>query len=136
MALILHLLMVYFYIYFLEKTTISLYFFKNSILLFLKKFLIIQIFMVVIFFSDPYFIASYCSTKDVSVFDVLNRLYQLPLLIIVSGLASFWPFFSKKFHEKQFLWFKSTFQRFQKIYFMIFIGLIFFTILSNYLFQF
>ncbi|HLO74379.1 MAG TPA: MATE family efflux transporter [Flavobacterium sp.] len=100
------------------------------------KFMIIQVFMVVIFFSDPYFIASYCSPKDVSVFDILNRLYQLPLLIIISGLASFWPFFSKKFHEKQFLWFKSTFQRFQKIYFIIFICLIFFTILSNYLVQF
>jgi O-antigen/teichoic acid export membrane protein len=100
------------------------------------KFMIIQIFMVIIFFSDPYFIASYCSPKDVSVFDILNRLYQLPLLVIVSGLASFWPFFSQKFHEKQFLWFKSTFQRFQKIYFIIFIGLIIFTFLSNYLVQF
>lgn len=100
------------------------------------KFMIIQIFMVIIFFSDPYFIASYCSPKDVSVFDILNRLYQLPLLIIVSGLASFWPFFSQKFHEKQFLWFKSTFQRFQKIYFIIFISLIIFTFISNYLVQF
>ncbi len=100
------------------------------------KFMIIQIFMVIIFFSDPYFIASYCSPKNVSVFDILNRLYQLPLLIIVSGLASFWPFFSQKFHEKQFVWFKSTFQKFQKIYFIIFIGLIIFTILSNYLIRF
>jgi O-antigen/teichoic acid export membrane protein len=97
------------------------------------KFMVIQFFMVIIFFSDPYFIASYCSPKDVSVFDIINRLYQLPLLVIVSGLASFWPFFSQKFHEKQFIWFKSTFQKFQKIYLLIFIGLIVFTLLSNYL---
>lgn len=100
------------------------------------KFMIIQIFMVIIFFSDPYFIASYCSPKDVSVFDVLNRLYQLPLLVIISGLASFWPFFSQKFHEKQFIWFKSTFRKFEKIYFIIFFGLILFTLLSNYLIHF
>jgi len=100
------------------------------------KFMIIQIFMVIIFFSDPYFIASYCSPKEVSIFDILNRLYQLPLLIIVSGLASFWPFFSQKFHEKQFLWFKSTFKKFQKIYFIILSGLILFTLLSSYLIHF
>jgi O-antigen/teichoic acid export membrane protein len=111
--------------------SISKEIFNNGI-----KFMIIQLFMVIIFFSDPYFIASYCNTKDVSVFDILNRLFQLPLLIIVSGLASFWPFFAQKFHEKQFIWFKNTFQKFQKIYFLIFIGLIIFTILSIYLLPF
>lgn len=97
------------------------------------KFMMIQLFMVVIFFSDPYFIASYGSPKDVSVFDVLNKLYQLPLLVILSGLASFWPFFAQKFHEKNFNWFINTFDKFQKIVIFIFIGLVIFTVLSNYI---
>lgn len=100
------------------------------------KFMLIQIFMVVIFFSDPYFIASYCSPKQISVFDILTKLYQLPLLVIISGLASFWPFFSQKYHEKDFEWFKKIFQTFQKAFYWIFILLFFFTLFSNYLIPF
>lgn len=100
------------------------------------KFMTIQIFMVIIFFSDPYFIASYGSPKDVSVFDILNRLYQLPLLVIVSGLASFWPFFAQKFHNKEFEWFKLTFQKFEKTMLLLLLGLAAFTFASSYLLPF
>jgi O-antigen/teichoic acid export membrane protein len=100
------------------------------------KFMLIQIFMVVIFFSDPYFIASYCSPKEISVFDILTKLYQLPLLVIISGLASYWPFFSQKYHEGEFNWFKKTFQKFQKTFYLIFLMLIFFTLFSYYLIPF
>lgn len=91
------------------------------------KFMIIQIFMVIIFFSDPYFIASYSGPKDVSIFDVLNKLYQLPLLIISSGLASFWPFFAQKFHEKDKSWFFNTIHKFQKKFVFITFGVILFS---------
>lgn len=100
------------------------------------KFMGIQLFMVVIFFSDPYFIASYGSPTDVSVFDILNRLYQLPLLVIVSGLASFWPFFSQKFHNKEFIWFKYTFQKFEKTMLLLLLCLVAFTFAVSYLIPF
>ncbi|MDK2772672.1 MAG: oligosaccharide flippase family protein [Flavobacterium sp.] len=91
------------------------------------KFMLIQLFMVVVFFSDPYFIAYYSGPKDVSIFDVLNKLYQLPLLIISSGLASFWPFFAQKFHENDKNWFFSTIKKFNKLFLIISLGILLFS---------
>ncbi|WP_035676747.1 lipopolysaccharide biosynthesis protein [Flavobacterium limnosediminis] len=132
----------YFYSFFRKKSyalsvfapinkVISKDIFKNGM-----QFMIIQTFMVVIFFSDPYFIASYSSPEEVSIFDVINKLYQLPLLVITSGLASFWPFFSQKFHEKDFEWFRDIFKKFERIFLLITIALLFFTVIAKYILQF
>jgi len=100
------------------------------------KFMIIQIFMVIIFFSDPYFIAAYGVPKEVSIFDIINRLYQLPLLVIVSGLASYWPFFAQKYHNREFVWFKVSFKKFEKTMLLLLLGLIAYTFASCYIIPF
>jgi len=99
-------------------------------------FMIIRTFMVLIFFSGPYFLASYSSPEEVSIFDVINKLYQLPLLVITSGLASFWPFFAQKFHEKDFDWFRDIFKKFERIFLLITIAMLFFTVIAKYVLQF
>lgn len=97
------------------------------------QFMLIQCFMVVIFFTDTYFIARYLDIDWTSVFDVLNRLYQLPLLVITAGISSLWPFFSKKYHEKNHLWLVETFKTFDKTFMLIIIALFIFSIMAPFI---
>lgn len=100
------------------------------------KFMIIQIFMVIIFFSDPYLISSYCSAEDAGSYDIVTKLFQLPLLIITSGLATYWPFFSKKFHEKDKTWFITTFKKFEKNFVVIILLILLFCLISKWIIKF
>lgn len=102
--------------------------FKNGF-----QFMMIQSFMVVIFFSDTYLIARFLDLKLISVFDVLNRLYQLPLLVIIAGISSLWPFFSKKFHDRDFHWFHKAFKRFDSFYILIIMAVLVFTLISPFI---
>lgn len=97
------------------------------------QFMLLQIFMVIIFFSDPYLISSFCSSEEVGSYDIITKLFQLPLLIITSGLASYWPFFSKKYHEKDVEWFKNIFSKFEKYFTLLILLLICFGIISKWI---
>lgn len=95
------------------------------------KFMIIQSFMVVIFFSDTYLISHYLAPEEISKYDVITKLFQFPLLIILSALAPFWPIFAQKFHENDFVGMNKLFSKFHKWFFLILIGIIFLGFFSN-----
>jgi len=95
--------------------------------------MIIQSFMVVIFFSDPYLISHYLLPQEISKYDIITKLFQFPLLIILSALAPFWPLFSKKFHENDFVSIKNLFSKFYLIFLGIVIAIACLGLLSNFI---
>lgn len=95
------------------------------------KFMLIQSFMVIIFFSDPYLISHYLAPEEISKYDVITKLFQFPLLIILSALAPFWPFFAKKFHENDFSGMKQLFSKFHRYFLVIIFGIVLLGFLSN-----
>lgn len=95
------------------------------------RFMIIQAFMVVIFFSDPYLISHYLNPEDVSKYDIITKLFQFPLLIILSGLSSLWPLYAKYYHEHNYDWIKNSFSKFHRIMILIFAAILVLGLLSN-----
>lgn len=95
------------------------------------RFMVIQFFMVVIFFSDPYLISHYLNTEDVSKYDIITKLYQFPLLIILSGMSSLWPVYAKYYHEKNYDWIRKSFHKFHKIMILIAMLILLLGLLSN-----
>lgn len=95
------------------------------------KFMIIQSFMVVIFFSDPYLISHYLAPEEISKYDVITKLFQFPLLIILSALAPFWPLFAQKFHENDFAGINRLFAKFHRYFIGIVVVVVVLGFLSN-----
>ncbi len=113
------------------------FFIKNKEVLSMGlKFMIIQSFMVIIFFSDTYLISHYLAPEEISKYDVINKLFQFPLLIILSALAPFWPLFAQKFHENDFIGMNKLFSKFHNYFFLLAFGIITLGILSNYILSF
>lgn len=132
----------YLYLFFEKKNyTINLfnkfnYVISKEILFVGVKFMAIQTFMAIIFFSDPYFISAYSDPKTVSLFDILNKLFQMPLLIMLAGISSFWPFFSQNYHSKNYFWFNNIFKKFETIFLIISLIVFLFAFLSPYIINF
>lgn len=72
------------------------------------KYFIIHICMIIIFSTDYLLIEKYFGPKEVANYDIVLKIYQVPMLLIISGLAPFWSIFSKKFAEGQYRWIKRT----------------------------
>ncbi len=104
--------------------------FKNGF-----EFMLIQFFMVIVFFADTYLIARYLDTQSVSVFDVLNKLYQLPLLVTTAGISTLWPFFAKRFHQQDFEWLKKTFHKFDLFFLLLCLSIFVFSLFSPFIFK-
>jgi len=72
------------------------------------KYFIIQACMIVIYSTDYVLITKYFGTKDVANYDIVLKIYQVPMLLVISGLSPFWSIFSKTFSEQRHLWIKKT----------------------------
>lgn len=80
---------------------------KTKVSLALKYF-IIQICMIIIFSTDYMLIAKYFGSKQVANYDIILKIYQVPMLLAIVGLSPFWSIFAKRFAEKQYKWIKRT----------------------------
>ena len=72
------------------------------------KYFIIQACMVVIFSTDYVLITKYFGTKDVANYDIVLKIFQVPMLLVIAGLSPFWSIFSKTFVEQKYTWIKKT----------------------------
>jgi O-antigen/teichoic acid export membrane protein len=72
------------------------------------KYFVIQACMIVIFSTDYVLITKYFGPKDVANYDIVLKIFQVPMLLVISGLSPFWSIFSKTFAEKKYLWIRKT----------------------------
>ena len=72
------------------------------------KYFIIQACMIVIYSTDYVLITKYFGPKDVANYDIVLKIFQVPMLLVISGLSPFWSIFSKTFVEQKYAWIRKT----------------------------
>ncbi len=130
----------YTYLFFKQHNYRITFFFQNDFIIKAwdvirmgLQFMVIQLFMVIIFFSDPYLISHYLLPEETTKYDIITKLFQLPLLVITAAMAPFWPLFSKKYHEKDFVNIKTIFTKFHLLFVPIIISIVLLGLLSNHI---
>lgn len=100
------------------------YFIKEILQLGLK-FMIIQLGMLFIFTSDNYIIANSFSPKEVVPYDSVNKIFQLPIMILFATLSPLWAMFASDYVTKDYKKLLLTFKKFN----YYFIGIVFIILL-------
>ncbi len=72
------------------------------------KYFIIQACMIVIYSTDYVLITKYFGPKDVANYDIVLKIFQVPMLLAIAGLSPFWSIFSKTFAEQKYRWIRKT----------------------------
>lgn len=88
------------------------------------KFMILQIGFLFIFSSDSYIISNVFNPKEVVAYEIVNKLFQLPYMILFAALSPLWSMFAKHYLEKSKKKLLQDFALFNK-YFLIIIALLF-----------
>ncbi|WP_339889646.1 oligosaccharide flippase family protein [uncultured Flavobacterium sp.] len=65
-----------------------------------SKYMLIELGIIFIFTSDNYIISNVFGTSKVTVYEVVNKLFQFPFLILFAGLSPLWSMFAKHYIEK------------------------------------
>ena len=111
------------------------YFYKNKELLFnikdiilikaknifgvgLKIFLV-QIAGLVIFSTDNFIITKYTGIENVAVYNVVNKLFGIPTLILTLITTPIWPAVTKAFYEGNQQWIKDTLKKLEKLFLLL-----------------
>ncbi|MGL5229796.1 MAG: lipopolysaccharide biosynthesis protein [Cetobacterium sp.] len=118
----------------------SYYFYKNSNLLFsfkdintkitkkifgvgLKIFLV-QIAGLIIFSTDNFIITKYTGIENVATYNIVNKLFGIPLLAMSLITAPIWPAVTKAYHEKNRTWIDNTLKSLQKLFVFLVISML------------
>lgn len=72
------------------------------------KYFIIQACMIVIYSTDYVLITKYFGPKDVANYDIVLKVFQVPMMLIIAALSPFWSIFSKTFVEQKYSWIRKT----------------------------
>lgn len=105
------------YFFWLEKLNIRTNFhspkgFVSEIMGLGSKYMIIQIGLLFIFTSDNYILSNAFGPKDVVPYEIVNKLFQLPMMIIFAALSPLWSMFAKDYSDKNHLKLLTKFKKF------------------------
>lgn len=116
-----------FYFFYLEKlnlntdSTTPIKFIKEIILLG-SKYMTIQVGLLFVFTSDNYILSNAFGPKEIVPYEVINKLFQFPVMIIFAGLSPLWSMFAKDYIDNNAESLRTKFRKFN--YF--FIGIVVF----------
>jgi O-antigen/teichoic acid export membrane protein len=77
-----------------------------------SKYMIIQIGLLFVFTSDNYILSSAFGPKEVVPYEIVNKLFQFPMMIIFAALSPLWSMFAKDYSDKNHLKLLSKFKKF------------------------
>lgn len=97
--------------------------FMSSILKLGMKYMFIQIGMLFLFSSDNYILAYFFGPKEIVPYDIVSKYFQFPLMILMAGMAPMWSMFAKHYLEKNTIWLKMSFKKFNYFFCLILVGL-------------
>ena len=101
-----------------------------------SKFMFIQLGIMFIFSSDNYIISNAFNPNKVTVYEVVNKLFQFPFLILFATLSPLWSMFATNYIEKKKDTILSSFRKFNLFFIFIFIGVIILGLLIPYILSF
>ncbi|CAN1549833.1 RfbX Membrane protein involved in the export of O-antigen and teichoic acid [Flavobacteriaceae bacterium] len=77
-----------------------------------SKYMIIQIGLLFVFTSDNYILSNAFGPKEVVPYEIVNKLFQFPMMIIFAALSPLWSMFAKDYSDKNHLKLLSKFKKF------------------------
>ncbi|MGL5057090.1 MAG: lipopolysaccharide biosynthesis protein [Fusobacteriaceae bacterium] len=125
----------------------SYYFYKNSNLLFSvkdintkitkgifgvgMKIFLVQIAGLIIFSTDNFIITKYTGIENVATYNIVNKLFGIPLLIMSLVTAPIWPAVTKAFHEGNGEWINNTLKKLKKLFLLLVALMLFMLVVSK-----
>jgi O-antigen/teichoic acid export membrane protein len=76
------------------------------------KYMVIQVGMLIIFSFDNYIISNAFSPTQVTPYEIVNKLFQFPLMILFAAISPLWSMFAKNYIEKNKLALLNSFKKF------------------------
>ena len=91
----------------------------------------IQVGGLLLFSSDNYILAYFFGPKEIVPYEVVSKYFQFPLMILLAGMAPLWSKFTKHYLERDAIWIKNAFRKFNYFFMAVLIGIIVFTVLAR-----
>ena len=95
---------------------------KSFTISFLKlgvKYMIIELGILMIFSSDNYIISNAFSTNKVAVYEVVNKLFQFPFLILFAVLSPLWSMFAANYVQRNKTLLLQSFKQFNLLFVLV-----------------
>lgn len=89
------------------------------------KYMIIQIGLLFVFTIDNYLLSNVFGPKEIVPYEIVNKLFQLPMMIIFAVLSPLWSMFAKDYGDKNYFALLSKFKKFN----INFLGILFIIVL-------
>ncbi|MEZ4786918.1 MAG: hypothetical protein R2790_03340 [Flavobacterium haoranii] len=96
----------------------------NEILKLGIKFMLLQVGFLFIFSSDSYIISNAFDPTEIVSYEVVNKLFQFPFMIIFAALSPLWSMFAKHYLEGNKSKLYNDFKKFNQFFVLIILGLI------------
>jgi len=106
--------------------------FFNDIFKLGLKFMIIQIGFLFIFSSDNYIISNAFNPGEVVAYEVVNKLFLFPYMILFAALTPLWSLFAKHYLEQNKTKLLNNFKKFNQFFVIILLGLISLTFITPF----
>ncbi|HBK83021.1 MAG TPA: hypothetical protein DDZ41_05395 [Flavobacterium sp.] len=92
------------------------------------KYMVIQVGMLIVFSFDNYIISNAFSPTQVTPYEIVNKFFQFPLMILFAAISPLWSMFAKNYIEKNKSAILNSFKKFNYsfigISFLVIIGII------------
>jgi O-antigen/teichoic acid export membrane protein len=99
--------------------------FLKEIIVLGTKYMIIQVGLLVVFSSDNYILSNAFGPKDIVPYEVVNKYFQFPIMILFATLSPLWSMFAKNYIQNKKAVLLKSFKRFNLL-FIVMIGFIIF----------
>lgn len=98
------------------------------------KFFVIQIAVIVIFYTDNLIITQLFGPAEVTVYNVAFRYFNSINTIFAIAIAPYWSAFTEAYVKGDMAWMKKTYNYLQKIWMGLFLAVVMMIIASNYIY--
>jgi len=105
-----------------EKTSKE---FLREIIILGTKYMVIQVGLLVVFSSDNYILSSVFGPKDIVPYEVVNKYFQFPIMILFATLSPLWSMFAKNYIQNKKSVLLASFKRFNLLFMLMLLFIIF-----------
>lgn len=107
--------------------------FLKEIVILGSKYMIIQIGFLFMFSSDNYVLSSVFGPKDIIPYDIVNKYFQFPIMILFATLSPLWSMFAKNYIERKKDMLLVSFRKFNIYFIFIFLFIIFISLICPFI---
>jgi len=99
------------------------------------KFFLMQVTAVVLYSTSSFFISQFYGPKEVVVYNLLFKYFQMPVMVYTIILSPLWSSVTKAYVTNDFEWLNKTIKRFNILSVIFIVGIIAMVFLSNFVFK-